>query len=213
MPGGRTMQSDKPLYALRCAAVAVGALALAGCVSDAYLYDADPGVYYRGSAGYPPYYYGYPRHYGYPGYYAPSGYYGYSPSPPRVVYFDHDHRGDDCRHPSHRDGRRGDGRDRDEHNDRDRPPEDRDGRPERRPQGQGPATPPPQWRNPPRGVSPEGPGAPPQAQPTTDDRGAAPNKRPPAEPRPDEPPRGMRALRVKQPGDADGKPEARKELD
>ena len=187
MPGGRRMRLDKPLYALRCAAVAVGALALAGCVSDAYLYDDDPGVYYRGSAGYPPYYYGYPRYYGYPGYYAPPRYYGYSPYPPRVVYYDHDHRGDDCRHPSHRDGRRDDDRDRHDRNDRDRPPQDRDGRPDRRPQGEGPAT---------------------------DDRGGAPNKRrPPAEPRPDEPPRGMRALRVKQPDDPDRKPEARKDLD
>jgi hypothetical protein len=47
-----------------------------------------------------------------------------------------------------------------------------------------------------------------------DDRGAAPNKRrPPAEPRPDEPRGGLRALRVKQPGDKDKKSEARKDLD
>jgi hypothetical protein len=185
------MRLDWQLSALRCAAIAVGALALAGCASDSYLYDDDPGVYYRGSAGYPPYYSGCPRYYGYPGYYAPPRYYGYSPYPPRVVYYDHDHR-----------------------DDRDHPPQDHDGRPDRRPQGEGPATPPPQWRTPPRGVSPEGPGAPPQARPTPDDRGAAPNKRrPPAAPRPDEPPRGMRALRVKQPDDPDRKSEARKELD
>ncbi len=73
---------------------------------------------------------------------------------------------------------------------------------------------PPQWRNPPRGVSPEGPGAPPQTRPPTDDQGAAPTRRrPPAEPRPDEPPRGMRALRVKQPDDPDNKSGARKDLD
>jgi hypothetical protein len=209
------MRLDEQVNAFRCAAVAVGALALAGCVSDSYIYDDDPGVHYRGSVGYPPYYfYGYPGHYGYPRYYAPPGYYGYSPYPPRVVYYDHDHRGDDCRHPSHRDGRRHDDRDRDEHGDRDRPPQDRDGRPDRRPPGVGPATPPPQWRNPPRGMSPEGPGAPPQARPATNHAGAAPNeRRPPAEPRPDEPRRGMRALRVQQPADPDKKSEARKELD
>ncbi len=80
------MRLHKRLNAIRCAAVAVGALALAGCVSDGHFYDDDPGVYYRGSVGYPPYYYGYPRYYGYPGYYARPGYYGYSPYPPRVVY-------------------------------------------------------------------------------------------------------------------------------
>jgi hypothetical protein len=67
-------------------------------------------------------------------------------------------------------------------------------------------------------VSPEGPGSPPQARPTTDDRDAAPKKRrPPAAPRPDEPPRGMRASRVQQPADPqadkDKKSEARKDLD
>lgn len=196
-------------------ALAVGAMALGGCVSDAYLYDDDPGVYYRGSAGYPPYYtYGYPGSYGYPRYYAPSGYYGYSPYPPRVVYYDHDHRGDDCRHPSHRDGRRGDDRDRHDRNDRDHPPQDRDGRSERRPPGEGPATPAPQWRNPPREVSPEGPGARPPVRPTTNDAGAAPGKRrPAAAPRSEPQPRGMRALRVKPPDDTDKKSEARKELD
>ena len=191
VPALTVPMDDKGKAFTRIALVA-GALALAGCVSGGYLYDDSPGVYDRGSAGYPPYYfYGYPGYYAYPRYYAPPGYYGYSPYPPRVVYHDHDHRGDDCRHPSHRDGR-----------------------PDGRPQGEGPAMPLPQWRNPPRGVSPEGPGAPPQARPTTDDRGAAPNRRrPPAEPHPDAPKRGMRALRVKQPADPDKKSEARKDLD
>lgn len=195
--------------------VVVGALALGGCVSDGYVYDDSPGVYYRGSAGHPPYYYyGYPGHYGYPRYYAPPGYYGYSPYPPRVVYYDHDHRGDDCRHPSHRDGRHGDDRDHHDRNDRDRPPQDRDGRPDRRPPGEVPATLPPQWRNPPRGVSPEGPGSPPQARPATNDPGGAPDKRRPSTaPRPEPEPRGMRSLRVPQSVEQDKKSEARKELD
>ena len=137
------MRFDKQRKAFTRITLAVAATVLGGCVSDAYLYDANPGVYYRGSAGYPPYYsYGYPGYYGYPRYYAPSGYYGYSPYPPRVVYYDHDHRGDDCRHPSHRDGPRGDHPDRHDRNDRDHPPPDRDGRPDRRPPGEGPATPP-----------------------------------------------------------------------
>jgi len=177
------------------AALVVGALALGGCVSDAYLYDDDPGVYYRGSAGYSPnFFYGDPGHYGYPRYYAPPGYYGYSPYPPGVVHYDHDHRGDDCRHPSHRDGRRDDDRDRHDRNDRDRQPQDRDGRPDRRPPDEGPATP--------------------AARPATNEPGAAPNeRRPPAESRPDEPRRGMRALRRQQPADPGQKSEARKELE
>ena len=163
------MRPDKQGKAFTRMALAVGALALGGCVSHSYLYDDDPGVYYRGSAGYPPhYYYGYPGHYGDPRYYAPPGYYGYSLYPPRVVYQDHDHRGDDCRHPSHREGRRDDDRDRHDRSDRDRLPQDREGRPDRRP---------------------------------------------PGEPRPDDPPRGMRALRVQQPADPDKKSEARRQLD
>jgi hypothetical protein len=160
-------------------ALVAGALALAGCVPNAYLYDAAPAVRYgSGGAPYPPAHY-----YGDPWYYAHPGVYGHAPYPPRVVYHDHDHRGDDCRHPSHRDGRHGDDRDGHDRNDRDRPPQDRDGRPDRRPPDDGPAMPPPQWRNPPRAVSPEGPGSPPQARPTTTDAGAAPSKRhPPADP-------------------------------
>ena len=172
------MRCDNQGKAFRRIALAVGALVLGGCASDSYLYDGDPGVYYRGGAGYPPYYYGQPGYYGYPGYYARTGYYGYSPYPPRVVYYDHDHRGDDCRHPSHRDGQRGDDRDRHDRNVRDHPPQDHDGRPDRRPPG------------------------------------AVPDKRrPSAAPRSEPEPRGLRALRVKQPDDADKKSEARKELD
>lgn len=194
--------------------IVAGALAVTGCVPNAYVYDDDPGVYYRGSAGYPPYYYGYPGNYVYSGYYGHPGYYGYSPYPRRVVYYDHDHRGDDCRHESHRDGRRHDDRDRHDRNDRDHYPLDRDGRPVRRPPGEVPVTVPPQWRNPPRGVSPEGPGAPPNTRPTSNDPGAAPDKRrPAAAPRSEPEPRGMRALRVPQPADPDKKSEARKELD
>ena len=60
--------------------------------------------------------------------------------------------------------------------------------------------PPPQRRNPPRGVSPEGPGSEPRARPASDDRDAAPKKRrPPAEPQADK--------------DKDKKSEARKDLD
>ena len=88
-------------------ACAAGALALAGCVPSAYLYDDPPQAYYGGGYGYypPP-----------TGYYAYPGYYGPVYAPPRVVYVDHDHRGDDCRHESHRDQR--------PHHDRDR--QDRD---------------------------------------------------------------------------------------
>jgi len=195
IPGGWSMRLDKRGKALARITLAMGALVLGGCVSDGYVYDDGPGVYYRGSAVYPPYYfYGYPAYYGYPRYYAPPGYIGYAPYPPRFVHYDHDHRGDDCRHPSHRDGRRDDDRDHHDRNDRDHPPQDRDGRPHRRPPGDGPVTPPPQWRNPPRGMSPEGPGSPPKARPTTSDPGAAPNKRRP-------------------PADPDKKSEARKDLD
>ena len=73
---------------------------LAGCVPGAYVYEDAPVAYYGGGGAY----YSSPRpaYYGYPGYYNYSGYYSYAPYPPRVVYVDHDHRGDDCRHESHR---------------------------------------------------------------------------------------------------------------
>ena len=190
------MRFDNQGKAVRCAALLAAAFALTACVPSAYVYDDLPSVHYRsGGAPYPPaYYYGYPGYYGYSGYpryYATPRYYGYSPYPPRVLYYDHDHRGDDCRHPSHRDVR-----------------------PDRRPPGEGPATPPPQWRNPPRGVSPDGPGSPTQARPTRGDPGAVPDKRrPSAAPGSESEPRGMRPLRVKQPDDTDKKSEARKDLD
>jgi hypothetical protein len=194
------MRIEKQGKAFRCAALVAAAVALTACLPSAYVYDDLPSLgHSSGGAPYPPAYdHGYPNYYGYPRYYAPPRYYSYSPYPPRVAYYDHDHRGDDCRHPSHRDGRQGDDRGRHDHNDRDRQPQDRDGRPDRRPPGEGPVAPPPQWRNPPRGVSPEGPGSPPQARPTTDDRDAAPKKRrPPVDP----------------PADKDKKSEARKDLD
>lgn len=78
----------------------VGTLALTGCVPGAYVYEDAPVAYYGGGSAYytspAPAYYGYPGYHGYPGYYR------YAPYPPRVVYVDHDHRGDDCRHESHR---------------------------------------------------------------------------------------------------------------
>src|SRR5512146_2184558 len=133
MPGSRGMRFDKQGKVFGCAALVAAALALTACVPSAYVYDDLPSVHYgSGGAPYPPQYYGYPGYYGYPvypRYYATPRYYGYSPYPPRVVYYDHDHRGDDCRHPSHRDGRRDEGRDGHDRNDRDRPPQDRDGRP------------------------------------------------------------------------------------
>ena len=180
------------------AAIATAALVLAGCVPNAFVYDDLPGVHHRsGATPYPPHYQGYPGYYGYPPYYAAPGYYGYSPYPPRAVYYDHDHRGDGCRHRSHRDGRRDDGRDRHDRDGRDQSPRDRegrdqsprdrDGRPDRRPPGELLAT---------------------------DERCTASNRcGAPATPRADPQPRGMRAQRVPKPEVQAGKPEARKELD
>jgi hypothetical protein len=73
---------------------------LAGCVPSAYVYEDAPVAYYGGGSAY--YSSPAPAYYGYPGYYGYSGYYSYAPYPPRVVYVDHDHRGDHCRHESHR---------------------------------------------------------------------------------------------------------------
>jgi hypothetical protein len=187
------MQLEIHGTAFRRAIIVAGALALCGCASGAYLYDAEPGVHYRGSAGYPPYYsgypaysgylgyYGYPGPYAYPGYYAPPGHYRNAPYPPRVVYYDHDHRGDDCRHESHR---RGGGRvDRDRH---DRDPHDRDGRYRRHQDGRQ------------EGRAAEQP------------RAAPPDVR---QPPPSQPARGMRSVRVKEPKQAVKSPEARKELE
>lgn len=182
------MRFERHGKALMRAAIATAALVLAGCVPNAFVYDDLPGVHHGSRATlYPPHYQGYPGYYGYPPYYAAPGYYGYSPYPPRAVSYDHDHRGDECRHPSHRDGRRNDGRDRHDRDGRDQPPRDRDGRPDRRPPGEAPAT---------------------------DGRCAGSNRcRAPATPRADPQPRGMRAQRVPKPDVQAGKPEARKELD
>jgi len=193
IPGGRSMRLDRQGTAFTCAALVAATMALTACVPGAYVYDNPPAVHYRSvGSPYPPaHYYGYPSNYdyaGYPGYYATPGHYGDMPYPPRMVHFDHDHRGDDCRDPSHRDGRRGGDRDRNDRNGRDRSPQGRDGRPDRRPSGEAPATPSPQWRDPPRGASPEGPGAPPQS-------------------------RGMRARRVPEVREPRKPPEERKELD
>jgi len=118
-------------------ACAAGALALAGCVPSAYLYDDPPQAYYGGGYGYhpPP-----ASYYAYPGYYGPVY------APPRVVYVDHDHRGDDCRHESHRDQR--------PHHDRDR--QDRDPDP--------PADRPPPVREPCAGKKCGSPGTPPEVK-------------------------------------------------
>jgi hypothetical protein len=96
-----------------------GTLALAGCVPSAYVYDDAPTAYYGGGYAYqlpPAGYYAYPGHYAAPGYYAPVY------APPRVVYVDHEHRGDDCRHESHREQRSPGDRD---GQDRGRPQHDR----------------------------------------------------------------------------------------
>lgn len=133
---------------------AVGTLALAGCVPGAYVYDDSPTMYYGGGYGYYPPPNGY---YAYPGYYAPVY------SRPRVVYVDHDHRGDDCRHESHRDPRPH--RDRGEQG-RDQGPGD-DAR-DREPRGvrgmSPPADRPPPVRNPCAGKKCGAPGAPPEVK-------------------------------------------------
>jgi len=119
------MRLEKQGNAFRRAALVAGALTLTGCVPNAYVYDDVPDVHYRsGGVPYPPAYYrAYPGYFGYAGYDGYPGYYAYAPYPPRVVYSDHDHRGDDCRDESHR---HGDGRgDRDRH---DRDARDRDGK-------------------------------------------------------------------------------------
>jgi hypothetical protein len=111
-------------------ALLIGTLVLAGCVPSGFIYDLPQDRYYdRGSNYYSagtPGYYGQPYYYGQPGNY------------PRVVYVDHDHDRDDCRHESHRDQR-------DERHERD----DRDRR-------DAPADRPPSPRAP-RGVTPKEP--------------------------------------------------------
>jgi hypothetical protein len=112
--------------------------ALTGCVPAGYVYDGTP--YAQGGA------YGYPAT---PPYYGYAEYYGRTYYPPRVIYVDHDHRGDDCRHESHGNWR--------SHNGRDGHGDDRhgngDARHERdRPDGDGAR--PPADRRPPSGPAP-----------------------------------------------------------
>jgi hypothetical protein len=95
---------------VRCALL-LGTLALAGCVPSGFVYDLPQDRYYNSGSSYysagTTSYYGQPYYYGQPGYY------------PRVVYADHDHDRDDCRHESHRD-RRDERNEQNEQNDRDR---------------------------------------------------------------------------------------------
>jgi hypothetical protein len=81
---------------VRCTLL-LGTLALAGCVPSGFVYDLPQDRYYSSGSSYysagTPGYYGQPYYHGQPGYY------------PRVVYADHDHDRDDCRHESHRDRR------------------------------------------------------------------------------------------------------------
>jgi hypothetical protein len=153
------MENRRTRVASMCIACAAGAIALAGCVPSAYLYDDPPPAYYGGGNGYypPP-----------TGYYAYPGYYGPVHAPPRIVYVDHGHRGDDCRHESHRDQR--------PHHDRDRQDHGagaHDGREEREPQGEG-------------GMSPRADDAPPARDPCAGRKcglpGAPPEVRAPREP-------------------------------
>jgi hypothetical protein len=89
---------------VRCALL-LGTLVLVGCVPSGFVYDLPQDRYYSSGSRYysagTPGYDGQPYYYGQPGQY------------PRVIYVDHDHDRDDCRHESHRDRR-------DDRNDRDR---------------------------------------------------------------------------------------------
>jgi hypothetical protein len=95
---------------MRCVLL-LGTLALTGCVPSGFVYDLPQDRYYSSGSSYyssgTSGYYGQPYYYGQPGQY------------PRVVYVDHDHDRDDCRHESHRD-RREQRNDRNERSDRDR---------------------------------------------------------------------------------------------
>jgi hypothetical protein len=81
---------------VRCTLL-LGTLTLAGCVPSGFVYDLPQDRYYNSGSSYysagTSGYYGQPYYYGQPGQY------------PRVVYVDHDHDRDDCRHESHRDRR------------------------------------------------------------------------------------------------------------
>jgi len=95
---------------MRCVLL-LGTLALTGCVPSGFVYDLPQDRYYSSGSSYysagTSGYYGQPYYYGQPGQY------------PRVVYVDHDHDRDDCRHESHRD-RREQRNDPNERSDRDR---------------------------------------------------------------------------------------------
>lgn len=83
-------------------ALALGTLAVAGCVPRTYVQDYPPTYYSGGGYGYYPAVP--PGYYGYTGYYGPAGY------PPRVVYVDHDHDRNHREHGSgHEGGKDGDG--------------------------------------------------------------------------------------------------------
>ena len=81
---------------VRCTLL-LGTLVLAGCVPSGFVYDLPQDRYYNSGSRYysagTPGYDGQPYYYGQPGQY------------PRVIYVDHDHDRDDCRHESHRDRR------------------------------------------------------------------------------------------------------------
>lgn len=111
---------------VRCVLLS-GALALAGCVPSGFIYDLPQERYYNSGGRY--YSAAAPGFYGQPAYYGQSGY------APRVVYVDHDHDRDDCRHESHR-------KRRDERKDRD---------------GRGTPADSPTPPRAPRGVTPRGP--------------------------------------------------------
>lgn len=120
---------------MRCALV-LGTLGLAGCVPSGFVYDLPQDRYYNSGSSY--YSTGTSGYYGQPYYYGQSGYY------PRVVYVDHDHDRDDCRHESHRERRD----ERNARNDRDRrdAPADRPPAP-RAPRGVTPKDPAPTARS------------------------------------------------------------------
>ena len=172
--------------------------ALAGCVPGAYVYEDAPVAYYGGGSAYysspAPAYYGYPGYYGYSGYYGYPGRYSYAPYPPRVVYVDHDHRGDDCRHESHR----GQG--------------PRNYRPP--PPGQGPRD----YRPPPPGQGPREHRPPPPDQGPREHRPPPPGQgprdyRPPPRPAESQELRGYRGSRPATPRDTKSGEEDKRELD
>jgi hypothetical protein len=110
----------------------LGTLGLAGCVPSGFIYDLPQDRYYGSGGGYDSAVA--PGPYGLPYYHARPG------VGPRVVYVDHDHDRNDCRHESHRHHRG-------ERNDRNR----RDASADRPPTPRAP-----------RGVTPKDPAPPPE---------------------------------------------------